>query len=184
MHVDLNILAALMQSRGDYVAHFDWDMAAFRNEGSGVIDTWIGWLNEGKYDYICYPSNASPRAVVDPNFTYDWASSRFFLCKRDTLDHTEIMKCLTDTQYLYDTYAPKDTKKKCYWIEHIQGMMAGKGGVFYPPIQTGDHMIFSWSKYFNGVFGVLNKMSYGDVVKYVQSCAGIHYPCDVAGRAL
>jgi hypothetical protein len=183
-HIDLNILNVLIQARGDYVAHFDWDMAAFRKNGSNVIDTWIGWLKEGRYDYICYPSKFSPRTVNDPSFTYDWASSRFFLCKRDTLDHTEILKCLNDSKYLFNTYAPEDTRK-CYWLEHIQGMMAGKGKVFYPPMQIGDHMIFSWyNKYFNGVFGALNKMSYGEVVRYVQSCSGIHYPCDVVGRVI
>jgi hypothetical protein len=182
-HIDLNMLTALIQARGDFVAHFDWDMAAFRNEGSNVVDTWTGWLNEGKYDYISYPSNYSPRASNDPGFNYDWASTRFFLCKRSALDHTEIMKCLNNAEYLYEKYGA-GSERKCYWMEHILGMIAGKGRVFYPPLNVGDHMIFSWSKYFNGVFGALNKMSYGDVSKYVQSCAGIHYPCDVAGRQL
>ncbi len=183
-HRDLNYLFAVSQTRGDFIVHFDWDTMAFRNEGSDVVDRWMGWLNEGKCDYISYPSNFSPRASVDPDFTYDWASTRFFMCKRSMWDHTEILKCLEDTQYLYDKYAPKDSKKRCGWIEHVQGMIAGQGRVFYPPLDVGDHMVFSWSKYVNGVMNVLNMVSYAEVLKYVQGCAGIHYPCDVAGRPI
>jgi hypothetical protein len=181
-HIDLNILAAISAARGDYIVHFDWDMAAFRRDDSQVIERWIGWLEANKYDYISYPSKATPHAVKDKDFTYDWASSRFFICKREILDHSEIIRCLKNADYLFDRYAPKDTTRKCGWLEHIQGMMAGKGRVFYPPMQIGDHMIFSWSNYFNGIFAHLNGLPYEGVEKYVQRCGRIQYPCDVHGR--
>lgn len=183
-HIDLNILTAIISARGDYVAHFDWDMAAFRQNNSEVIDRWVRWLEKDSFDYICYPSLFSPRAVNDKDFSYDWASSRFFFCKRELLDHTEIMKCLNNTDYLYERYAPKDTKRKCPWLEHIQGMMAGKGRVFYPPFLPGDHLIFSWSRYHNGILKTLNESSYDVVNKYVMGkCGGVRYPCDVSGRS-
>jgi hypothetical protein len=183
-HIDLNILHAISAARGEFIVHFDWDMAAFRKDDSEVIDRWINWLNSGKFDYISYPSRATPRAANDPDFAYDWASSRFFICKRRILDFSEIMKCLEDANYLFDRYAPKNTVRKCGWLEHVQGMMAGPGRVFYPPIQTSDHMIFSWSHYINGLFGGLNGKEYEDVEKYVLRCGKIKYPCDVWGRVL
>lgn len=183
-HIDLNILGAISAARGDYLVHFDWDMAAFRKDNSKVIDRWIKLLEGGKYDYVSYPSRATPRAVDDKDFAYDWASSRFFICKRGLIDVTEIMNCLTDTEYLFNRYAPKNSVRKCGWLEHVQGMMAGAGRVFYPPIQYDDHVIFSWSKYINGLFGSLNELEYDRVRQYVLRCGGIMYPCDVHGRTL
>jgi len=175
----MNILNDLILSKGKYLAHFDQDMAAFINDRN-VINEWIEWLDSGKCDYICYPSRYAPDPCLDPDFDeYFWASSRFFFCKRDILDYTEIDKCLRDMDYLYGNYG--DKKRKCPWLEHVMGMMAGKGRVVYPPVAIDRYMIFSWNKYHTGTLAKLNQMPYSEVVSYVERSGGIQYPCDVTG---
>ena len=180
--LDLNILNALIMARGKYVAHFDQDMATFRNDDT-VIKEWIQWIDSDTYEYISYPSRYSPCPVHDPDFNYNWASTRFFFCKRETLNnYTEILKCLRSSEYLYGKYGEK--KRKCPWLEHILGIIATPGKVFYPPMQPDRYMIFSWGLYHMGILPVLNNMPYENVVEYVRKCGGIGYPCDVRGREI
>ena len=143
---------------------------------------WIGWLDEGKYDYISYPSRYSPMPVNDPDFDYAWVSSRFFFCKRKIIDYTEILKCLRSSEYLYGKYGEK--KRKCPWLEHVMGIIAGPGKVFYPPIEPDRFLLFSWSHYYSGLLGALNSMSYTNVRDYVKRCGSIGYLCDVRGREI
>lgn len=178
---DLNFLNALVLSRGEYVCHFDGDMAAFTAD-SGVIDQFIQWIDSGQYDYISYSSPWSPSPDIDKSWDYFWASTRFFFCKREIFDYTEIVKCLKSPDYLYGKYGEKH--RRCPWLEHILGIMAGPGRVFYPPLNFERYLIFAWSHYVSGVFGKLNQMSYTEVLKYVYSCGRLKYPCDLHGRAL
>ncbi len=179
--LDLCILNGIISARGKYVAHFDQDMAAFIQDKS-VIKEWVGWLEEDKYDYISYPSRWSPRPVNDPDFDYNWASSRFFFCKRDILDYSEMLKCLRSNEYLYGKYGEK--KRKTPWLEHVMGIIAGPGKVFYPPIEPGRYLLFSWGQYCSGILKKLNEMPYEKVAEYVRRCGGIAYPCDVRGREI
>lgn len=185
---DLNYLAALQLARGTYVAHFDQDCAAFtRNDFAPnmLIDLL------GQFDYVSYPSHWSPNAVDDPAYNYMWCSTRFFMCKRETLDFTEIQKCLLDSDYLYGKYP---VSKKNPWTEHILGILAkykstreglsyGKG-VYYPKIDLDNYAIFCWNSYKAGVLGKLNNMTYGDIKQYIEDCGSIVYPADISCKQI
>lgn len=175
---DLNFLNAMAMARGNLICHFDGDMSAFR-ANKDVIDEWIGWIDEGKYDFVSYPSVWSPGPVVKTDWEYWWASTRFHLCRREFIDYTEILKCLSDSEYLYGKYG--DKKHRCPWYEHVVGMMAGPGRVFYPPADHNKALVFAWQSYQSGLLDRLNKMSYPEVVAWVMSRGGISYPCDVRG---
>jgi hypothetical protein len=176
---DLNYLNAIVLSRGEYVIHCDGDMAAFVND-KNVLKEWIDLIDSEKYDYICYPSRYSPAPIVDPDFPdYWWASTRFFICRKSILDYSEILKCLCDSEYLYGKYG--DKKRRCPWIEHVLGIIAGKDKVFYPKMDYNKCLIFSWSKYTKGTLDRLNNSPYLEVVNFVSQRGGIQYPCDVRG---
>ena len=180
---DISILTACIAARGKYVAHFDQDMAAFCND-KNVIKEWTRWLDEGKHHYISYPSAHSPKPVNDPMYkSYWWASSRFFMFKREILDYTEIVKCLSDADYLYSKYGQEGEPKNS-WLEHCLGLIAGgQDRVFYPPFSN-NYLVFSWSRYFSGILEKLNAAPYELVRQYVIRCGGVRYPCDVLGQEI
>lgn len=178
---DLNYLNALMFSRGKYVVHFDGDMAGFCKDSS-VITDWINLLDTGVYDYISYPTPWSPKPDEDPRWDYSWVSTRFFMCKRSSLDYTEIQKCLVDPDYMYAKYG--DKYHRCPWFEHVLGIMAGPDKVFYPAYDLQKYFVFSWSYYHSGNYEKLNRIPYEKVLEYVFACGGIRYPCDVYGTRL
>jgi hypothetical protein len=172
---DINYIQALQLSKGEYIAHFDQDCAAFTRTPE-TINKLIGHLEN--HSYVSYPSAWSPRAVNDLAYDYDWVSTRFFMCKRETLDFTEIQKCLLSNEYMYSKYP---ASRQNPWTEHILGLLAkynGKG-VYYPPIELNDYAIFCWNKYFVGVLPKLNSMSYDEVKNYIDKANGICYPCDI-----
>jgi len=178
---DLNYLNTLILAKGKYLVHFDSDMVAFINDRS-VVNEWLQWLDEGKYDYISYPSNCSPNPCFDRDFDYAWASTRFFICKREIIDYTEIMKCLMSSEYLYGKYG--DRKRKCPWLEHVLALIGGPAKVFYPPVELNRYSIFSWSRYHTGILKKLTEMPYEKVIAYVSGCGGISFPCDVAAQRI
>ena len=168
-------IQALEMARGDYIFHFDQDTAAFTSSQE-PINYLIGLLEQ--YDYVSYPSHWSPIAITDDSFDYVWASTRFFCCKRETLDFTEIRKWLGDYDYAYSKYP---ASRKCHWMEHCLGLLAkynGKG-VFYPKIQYDKYLVFCWGAYKNGMLNELNNMPYQEVMMYVLNRGGIHYPNDL-----
>lgn len=171
---DINFLQALFMARGKYIVHFDGDMASYRDEDDSFIHDWISLLESGAYDYISYPSPFSPNPDGG-DWDYWWASTRFFICKRDSLKYDEIIKCLEDSEYLYGTYGEK--KYRCPWLEHILGIIAGNGKVFYPPMDYDKYMIFSWARYVEETYKKIK--TYADAVQFVKSRGGISYPCDV-----
>ncbi len=179
---DLNFLNAIILSKGEFIVHFDGDMAAFRMKDSSVIDEWIDWLDSEKYKFISYPSPNSPNVDIDPKWDYNWASTRFFICKRDQIDYTEILKCTQNEDYLYGKYGEK--YKRCPWLEHVLGIRIKKEEVFYPPPDLHRYMIFTWKSYYSGILEKLNEMDYIDVLKYIIRCGGMEYPCDVRGQKL
>ncbi len=175
---DINYLQALFNARGAYIAHFDADTAAFIND-KNVISDWLQALDSCKYDYISYPSHWSPVAVDDPDFTdYMWASTRFFICRRDTLRFDEILRCLQDSVYLYEKYP---ANRHCPWLEHILGLMSKREKVFYPKIEEHRYLLFSWNGYRKGLLADMNSWDYERVKSFVMS-RGINYPNDLDGR--
>ena len=175
---DLNYLAALQLARGQYIAHFDQDCAAFSRD-QDIVQNLLNRLDN--CDYVSYPSIYSPVAVADPSFDYMWASTRFFVCKRETLDFTELKKCLTDSDYMYGKYP---ASRRCEWTEHILGLLAkyNGNGVYYPPIELENYAVFCWNKYISGTLGRLNNLPYNEVKNYINDCGGIVYPCDIHCR--
>jgi hypothetical protein len=179
--LDYTILNAMAMATGEYIAHFDQDMFISAPDPEKVIDEWVQLLRHTKYQHICYPSAHSPHPVKDKDFEgeYFWASSRFHIFNRETLDYTEISKCLDSSEYLYDKYGKKT--RQCPWLEHIFGIMAGWGNVYYPPIEYEKYMLFAWSQYYPGTLAKLSKMTYTQQMNYVMGSGGIMYPCDVRG---
>lgn len=178
---DLNFLNAMAMTRGRYLVHFDGDMNAFIND-KNVIKEWLQWLDEDRFDYISYPAQHSPAPASDGHYkSYWWASTRFFICKREIIDYTEIVKCLRDSEYLYGKYGTEGEPKNP-WLEHVLGLMTGgQDRVFYPPLQSKRYLIFAWARYYSGVLKQLNEWPYEKVVEYVNH---ISYPCDVGAKEL
>lgn len=172
---DLNYLSALQLARGEIVFHFDQDCAAFVPNRESV-DELIKMLDD--YKFISYPSYWSPRAVHDPSFgNRTWASTRFFLCKRETLDFGVLLKCVIEPEWAYQTFG--DSPRRCNWLEHFLSL-ANNDSVYYPPMDLSKRAIFCWNKYKSGTFRRLNEMRYDEVVEYINQAGQICYPCDIA----
>ena len=170
---DYNYLSALSLARGEIICHFDQDCNGFsvsKEAVQGMID-----LLE-TYDYVSYPCRLSPNPDHNDNYDYWWCSTRFFMCKRETLDFTEIRRCLADMDYMYSKY-PASVKNP--WLEHCLGLHAKyngkKNGVFYPP-PSDDIIIFTWDNYDEWVLRRLNSQTYQEVMSWVISKGGIFYP--------
>jgi hypothetical protein len=169
---DFNYINALQLTRGTHIFHFDGDVAAYTNSRN-PIDDMIKLLDT--YDYISYPSHWSPAPDINKNYNYWWCSTRFFCCKRETLDFSEIIKCQLDYDYMFNTY-PASIRN--HWLEHVLGVTAkfkGKG-VFYPPIEEDKYMIWTWENYEKRTLRRLNLLPYEDVKQFVLNNGGIHYP--------
>lgn len=160
---DYITIEALKLATGDYVVHFDQDSNAFRTDDCDIIDRYIAWL-EGDYKYICQPWDG----IGDPMF---WASTRFFICKRGTLD-------IPFLEYnLYTPFMGKHTP--C--LEHMLGALAGDGNVLYPPREDDKYIIFSWVKYYGGTLKKLNDMPPAEALKYIFDL-GVCGPNDVIDK--
>lgn len=171
---DNNYFRALQLASGDYVAHFDQDFTAFTKDKS-YVQGYIDLLEQ--FTFVSYPSHWTPNAVHDPNYDYKWCSTRFFICKRESLYFPEIRKCLDDYDYLYNTY-PASVRNP--WMEHVLGLLAKykANGVYYPPIELDKMCLFSWGLYRKGTLFKLNNMPYEEVQKWVEA-RGIYYPNDL-----
>lgn len=170
---DGNFVSALQLARGKYICHVDADCATFASSKESVQEL-IDLLET--YDYVSYPTPFTPNPDSNPNYDYWWCSTRFFMCKRETLDFTEIKKCLSDSDYLYGKY-PASIHNP--WLEHILGLISkyttGKG-TFYPPLDYDKHLIFCWDNYEQWILRRLNEQSFEEVKNWVLSKSGIHYP--------
>jgi len=172
---DFNYLQALTQARGKYIFHFDGDVAAF-TESPEPIKEYIALLD--KYDFVSYPSYWTPNPVDDPSFggVY-WVSTRFFCCKRSTLDFTELIKCQLDYDYWKDKY-PRS--RLCHWIEHL--LHNGKENcVYYPPLNFERFILFTWENYNKYTLQRLNNQTFEEVNQWVNSHL-FHYPNNLTIR--
>lgn len=171
---DNNYQRAFALASGDIVIKVDQDTACFASSPD-FIQEQIDLLEQ--YDYISYPSRWSPRAHAAPEYDYMWCSTRYMMYKRETLDLTELKKCLSDSDYMYSKY-PASIQNP--WTEHYLGLSAkynGKG-VYYPPIQSEKGLIFSFSSYDDFILRRLNEYSYPELRKWVEE-RGIFYPVDL-----
>jgi hypothetical protein len=168
---DYNYYSCLQLARGDIIAHFDQDAAAFTSSENWVHYL-INFLNQ--YSFVCYPSRFSPNETIDPTYNYMWASTRFFLVKKETLDFTEILKSQRNYEYFMDKYKPSRAN---HWAEHVLSLVHGSR-VYYPPMQTDNFSIFCWGSYSSGTLESLNNGSYENVKQFLNSHP-IYYPCNV-----
>lgn len=171
---DFNYINALSMARGEYIFHFDGDIAAFTPSQEPIKELMM--LLE-QYDYISYPSHWSPCPVYDESFDHWWVSTRFFCCKRKTIDISELIKCQLDYDYTFSRYP---AKRQCHWVEHILGLHAkynGKG-VLYPKIEYDKWILFCWETYEPYILRRLNSQTYDEVKDWVTR-RGIDYPNNI-----
>lgn len=166
---DFNYIQALSQARGKYVFHFDGDVAAFAKDKESVQE-YIDLLE--KYKFVSYPSLWSPYPVIDNTFDgMYWVSTRFFCCKRSSLDFTEIIKCQLDYDYWKDKY-PR--ARLCHWLEHI--LQTGEEDcVYYPPVNFEKFILYTWENYHKYTLQRLNSQNFEEVMQWVNSKL-YHYP--------
>ena len=172
---DNNYIRALQLATGNILIHFDQDTAMFTSSKEAV-EGLIRYLDA--FDFVSYPSYWSPLPVHDESFDHTWVSTRFFMCKRESLDLPEITKCLKDYDYWCTTYP---VNRKCHWLEHLIGSIAKYRNqkVFYPPIELEHYAIFSWGSYKKGTLKMLNNMKYKEVKEWIAKNGGIVYPNDL-----
>lgn len=157
-------LNALKIAKGDYVAHFDQDCAAFRDPNSDIVGNYLYWLNEGGYQFICQPTTMELK-----DHKMWWASTRFFICKRETLDFVQLDEAVSNEGARFAKYGHAPA------LEHVLGRM---GGVFYPPANWDEYLVFCWARYNKGTLAKLNRSPYEEVKKYIIE-RGILGPNDV-----
>lgn len=174
---DLIYAEVLSLATGDYVIHFDADTFCYRNDTFDATEYYISLLD--KYKYVCMPSNDSPYVLsrgheLMKGLGYQWASTRFFICKRETLpDINELTKCF-DNKYLKEHYG-KVARPNC--VEHILGVMAGEPReILYPFMRPDDYLMFSWGTYYKGIYEYLSILEYNDIKKYImEDCNNAHF---------
>lgn len=177
---DLNYLRALFMARGEIIAHFDADTAAFTRD-KAYVDGLIALLDQ--YKFISYPSRWSPNAVDDPSFEgRTWASTRFFLCRRESLQFDVLERALREPEWAYETFGRP--ARQLPWLEHFLSLVNGES-VLYPPRDDANTLIFCWSRYLTGILPALYKKSFDEVADYVLNrCGGVQYPCDVRAGSI
>jgi len=184
-------LEALFMAKGKYIAHFDGDSSAFKAPESEFVNKLISWVESDKYDFVSYPNPNSPDPEPPGHMhvvkaDYLWVSTRFFFCKRESLDFSEMLKCTmnNETGYVlknYSKYYDKVFQK--FSVEQILGLIAStesKDRIFYPPRNENDYLIFSWHTYYNGTLARLKDMEWPQVMDYLNNkCGGVQGPCDL-----
>jgi hypothetical protein len=171
---DFNYLSALFMARGQVIFHADQDTNCFTKDKESV-DELIAMLDN--YKFISYPSHWSPNAVTDPSFGgRTWASTRFFLCKRETLKFDTLIQCILNPDWADKTFG--DRQKKCNWTEHFLAMTNNES-VFYPPILLDKLAVFSWGNYKAGTIKKLNESTYDEVRRFISDNNGIVYPNNI-----
>lgn len=169
---DFNYLQALFCARGKYIFHFDGDTVGFAKSKES-IQAYIDYLE--KYDFVSYPSYWSPNPVDDPSFNnIFWVSTRFFCCKRSTLDFTELIRCQLDYDYWKEKY-PR--ARLCHWLEHLLHDCT-ENRVFYPPLDFDNIIIYTWENYHKFILKRLNHQSFEEVNNWVCS-QSFHYPNNI-----
>ncbi len=171
---DYNYLRALYMASGDIVIHVDQDTAMFTS-GKEYVEELIDHLYD--YKFVSYPSHWSPRPVIDESFgKRTWASTRFFICKRKTLNFDVLRNCIEEPEWAYKQFG--DSPRRCNWLEHFLSL-ANNDSVYYPQINLDKGAIFSWGSYEKYTLRRLNELPYNEVVDFINQHGGIQYPNDI-----
>ena len=171
---DFNYLRALYMATGDIVCHIDQDTSCFTSSKESVQEL-INHLDN--YSFVSYPSHWTPKAVHDESFAHrTWASTRFFICKREALKFEELRNCLLNPEWGYEKYG--DSPRRCNWLEHFL-TLTNNDSCYYPPIELNKYTIFSWGSYDRFILKRLNAQPYEEVKEFILSHGGIQYPVEV-----
>lgn len=164
---DINYLQALFMARGDIIAHFDQDIAAFSNSPD-VVHCLLQHLDS--YNFVCGPSVNHPHPCHAPEYEGKfWASTRFFMCKRETLKFDVLERAIREPQWFYDTYdrPPRESP----WMEQFLGIL-GEYKVLYPKPEMDRYAIFPWMRYRDGLLAQLNGLPYPEVQRLIERAGG------------
>lgn len=146
----------------EYLVHFDGDAAAFRRPEFPLIEKCIEWLDSG-HNFVCQQT-----PLPEAEHGMWWASTRFFMCKRETLKLEEIRRCFDDG-YRWGVYGSKRWSP-CF--EHLASLVAGEK-VLYPPCDNDNFVLVNWVTYRKGLLEWLNNLPYDEVRRYVfETCGG------------
>jgi len=166
---DINYLQALSMARGSYVAHFDQDMMAFAKDKSAV-QMMMAEVDSGRYKFICNPSVNTPHPCHAPEYVGKfWASTRFFFCKRESLDLGALEHAIREPQWLYENYGRPPRENN--WTEGFLGVLSNYS-VLYPKPEIDSWAIFPWMKYVDGTIDRLSTMPYGQVASLIYKAGG------------
>lgn len=146
-------IESLKHTSGDYTCHMDMDCCAYRKPDSNIVEQYLKWLDEG-YKYVCQ----SWDGIGDEMY---WASTRFFICKTETLDFDKIEANL----YINPLFGKNNP---C--LEHTISLIEGDGKTLYPKRDDEQYIIFCWASYFSGLMKHLNNLPYEEVIKYLKDC--------------
>lgn len=171
---DWNYLRSLQMASGDIVCKIDQDTACFSNSKEAVQGM-IDKLKE--YSFVSYPSFWSPKPVIDDSFgKRTWASTRFFMCKREALKFEELKNCIIEPEWGYEKYG--DSPRRCNWLEHFL-TLTNNDSCYYPPTDLHNIAIFSWGSYETYTLRRLNEMPYEQIKEFIYRHGGIVYPNDI-----
>lgn len=166
---DVNYLQAFSMARSNMIAHFDHDVAAFRSEKS-VVDGLVDEVESGRHKFVCYPSPQSPHPCDAPSYQNQWwASTRFFLTKRDTLILDDLERAIRDNEWFYAKYGRPNVVNP--WTESMISQMAGYS-VLYPPVDLDKWAVFPWKQYDDGMLQMLNNMPHAAIADALRRAGG------------
>lgn len=168
-----NYWRALSLATGNIIIHADQDTNMYR-ENEGYVAELLSYLDT--YRMVSYPSHWTPYPTHDDSFGGKfWTSTRFFICKKETLKLNEIAKCIKNPDWMYEKYG--DSPRRVNWFEHYLAKV-NDNDVFYPPMNLHKGAIFSWKTYNKYTIQRLNEMPYEYVKQWILHRGGIVYPCD------
>lgn len=171
---DIRYLQCMDMATGDIICKMDGDTMCYSRD-EAAVSRLIGMLADHRF--ICYPTEHSPRCITDPSFGQrTWASTRFFLARREHIQFDALEKCLREPEWAYDTFG--DSPKKCNWLEHFLSL-SNNDSVFYPPRMDDEILIWCWNSYRSGVIQGLNGMTFDQIRDYVLLNHGNVYPHEI-----
>lgn len=177
-HLYLQALQMGELTKPNYIVHMDQDCALFRAPECDIVDRMLKWLEE--YKFVCQSTN-----LPKEQHGMWWASTRFFMCKRETLDLEALWKALENPSSLFSKY-PWTGPHHLPCLEHFLGVIAGDNGVLYPPREDGPHgyTIVNWARYHKDTLRLLNQMPYSEVASLIQDRWGLCGPSDCITQAI
>mgnify|MGYP000314172316 CR=1 FL=1 len=169
-----NYIRSLEMASGDIICKIDQDTSCFTSS-TEPIHQMINKLDE--FAFVSYPSHWSPKPVIDESFgSRTWASTRFFMCKKEALKFEELKNCIIEPNWGYEKYG--DSPRRTNWLEHFL-TLTNNDSCYYPPVDLNRYAIFSWSSYDKFILKRLNELPYDKVKEFILQRGGINYPCDV-----